>query len=121
MLRSWLSAGLVPRSACTGPFAAAIALLASEVAAPTALEATSGPGKLVASALPPSCLMRFSRPRDCAFVSFRCSRRRFFNVSFWAMPIWACSTVSSCFSLPYASFRYCTSFSSRAVCSAMET
>ncbi len=42
-----------------------------------ASETMSGPGRLCASALPPSCLMRFSRPRDCALVSFRWSCSRF--------------------------------------------
>jgi hypothetical protein len=52
----------VPRSACSGPCAAATALLAREVAVDAASVRMSGPGADTDpdSALPPSCLMRRS-------------------------------------------------------------
>jgi hypothetical protein len=60
----------VPRSAWSGPCAAATALLASEVAVPAT--GVRAPGPLgPASAFPPSCLMRRSTWRAWLFVSFR--------------------------------------------------
>ena len=51
----------VPRSACSGPWAAATALLARDVAVLAAPTTTSGPLETgPASALPPSCLIRRS-------------------------------------------------------------
>src|SRR4051794_32879192 len=120
MLRSSLSATPVPRSTCTGPFAAAAALLASEVTALTASPIASGPGTLPASALAPSALMRELTARACALVSLRCSRSLFLIGMFCVRPICACRTVSSCFSLPYASLRYLTRTASRAVRSAIK-
>ena len=62
----------VPRSACSGPCAAATALLASEVAVVAAPVRASGPLDTgPASAFPPSCLMRRSTWRAWLFVSFR--------------------------------------------------
>src|ERR687896_1375990 len=103
----------VPRMACSGPFAADTALLAADVTAEAA--SPIGPGAGLASALPPSCLMRRSTLRACAFVSFRCCWRRFLYGALVVIPMCACSAVSSSFSLPYASFRYWTSLRSRTV------
>ena len=59
MLRRLLSAALVPRSVCTGPLAAAIALLAK---LRRRLTDGVGTGDRRVVALPPSALMRRSRP-----------------------------------------------------------
>ena len=62
----------VPRSACSGPWAAATALLAREVAVPATSVRAPGPLDTgPASAFPPSCLMRRSTWRAWFFVSFR--------------------------------------------------
>ena len=76
-------------------------------------EAASATGPGTVSALPPSCLIRRSTLRACAFVSFRCCCRRFLYGALVVIPMCACSAVSSSFSLPYASFRYWISFRSR--------
>ena len=61
----------VPRSACTGALRRATAFVAAAVALLATSDATSGPGRLTASAFPPSFLMRRSRPLACALVSLR--------------------------------------------------
>jgi hypothetical protein len=75
---SIFSASPVPRTACSGPWAAATALLATAVMLVAAPVTTSGPLLIgPASAFPPSCLMRRSTWRAWSFVSFRWSCRRF--------------------------------------------
>jgi len=64
----------VPRRACSGPCAAATALLATDVTDVTAPVTASGPVLTgPASAFPPSCLMRRSTWRAWSFVSLRWS------------------------------------------------
>src|ERR671914_785085 len=77
----------VPRMACSGPFAADTALLAADVTAEAA--SPIGPGAGMASALPPSCLMRRSTCRAWAFVSFRCCWRRFLYGGLVVIPMCA--------------------------------
>src|SRR4051794_33139903 len=62
--------------------------------------------------------MRRSSSLPCCFVSLRCSWRRFLYGGRVVSVMCAWSAVSSCFSLPYASFRYWISFESRALGSA---
>jgi hypothetical protein len=85
---SIFSASPVPRSAWSGPCAAATALLATDVSPVAASASTSGPLVIgPASALPPSCLMRRSTSRACPRVSLRWSCSRFRYVSFVVMAI----------------------------------
>jgi hypothetical protein len=97
---SSFSASPVPRIACRGPCASATPFFAAAVIFDAASDATSGPGTDVASALPPSSLIRRSRPFACADVSLRCSRNRFLYASRDVIEMCAFSAVSSSFSLP---------------------
>ena len=72
---SMISLSPVPRSVCSGPFAAATAFDATDVTAVAA--SPIGPGAGDRSAWPPSCLMRRSTCRACDLVSFRCCCSRF--------------------------------------------
>ena len=104
----------VPRSRCDGPFAAATARFAKLTAPLATLLTASGPGTDTSSAFPPSALIRLLTSRAWLRVSLRwsCSRLRYaLSV---VIETSAVNAVSSSFSLPYASFRYCTSFRSRA-------